>query len=123
MYRCMSICVILSGMSTIKTRPVPQVAPFAPDQALGEHAQLLKVLAEPMRLSILMIIASQKGEEVCACVFPEALGISQPTASHHLKRLTDAGLLEREQRGKWAWFRLVPDRLTTLQQFLGGLAS
>lgn len=110
-------------MNTIKPRPVPQVAPFAPDQALGEYAQLLKVLSEPMRLSILRIIATQNGGAVCACDFPFALGISQPTASHHLKRLTDAGLLEREQRGKWAWFSLVPDRLATLQQFLGGLTS
>ena len=121
-YRRVSICGILNDMNRITTRPVPQVAPFAPDQALGEHAQLLKVLAEPMRLSILRIIASQNGAAVCACDFPDALGISQPTASHHLKRLTDAGLLIREQRGKWAWFSLAPDRLRTLQQFLTSLS-
>lgn len=119
----MSICDILGGMKPIETRPVPQVAPYAPDRVVEEHAMLLKALAEPMRLGILQIIASERGEAVCACVFPEALGISQPTASHHLKRLTDAGLLSREQRGKWAWFRLVPDRLLTLQAYLGDLAD
>lgn len=102
---------------------VPQIAPYAPTQALADRAQLLKVLAEPMRLSIIRMIRDHRGEAVCACDFPDALGISQSTASHHLKKLTDAGFLEREQRGKWAWFSLVPDRLATLQEFLGGLAN
>lgn len=101
---------------------VPQVAPFAPSKELGEHAQVLKTLAEPMRLSILSILASRNGEAVCACDFPDALGISQPTASHHLKRLTDAGLLTREQRGKWAWFSLVPGRIDDVRAFLGTLS-
>lgn len=82
---------------------------------------MLKVLAEPMRLSILRILASRNGEAVCACDFPDALGISQPTASHHLKRLTDVGLLHREQRGKWAWFSLVPERLDTAKAMFEAL--
>jgi ArsR family transcriptional regulator, arsenate/arsenite/antimonite-responsive transcriptional repressor len=101
---------------------VPQVAPYAPSKEMGEHAQVLKALAEPMRLSILSIIASRNGEAVCACDFPDALGISQPTASHHLKRLTDAGLLTREQRGKWAWFSLVPGSLDGVHGFLKQLS-
>lgn len=117
----MSICGILESMNTTSTRPVPQVAPFAPTVEIGEHAKVLKALAEPMRLSILQIIATQNGEAVCACDFPDALGISQPTASHHLKKLTDVGLLQREQRGKWAWFSLVPERLNSIQIFLGTL--
>lgn len=118
----MSICGILRYMNTTSTRPVPQVAPFAPTVELGEHANVLKALAEPMRLSILQIIASQNGEAVCACDFPDALGISQPTASHHLKKLTDVGLLHREQRGKWAWFSLVPEGIGEVQQFLRELS-
>lgn len=86
-----------------------------------EYAQLLKVLAEPMRLSILRILISRGGNAVCACDFPDALGISQSTASHHLKRLTEAGILTRQQRGKWAWFSLTPGRLQHLQQFLDSL--
>lgn len=112
---------------TMNTKPssnsivVPQVAPYAPDDELGEYSRLLKALAEPMRLSILRIIADQNGNAVCACDFPDALGISQPTASHHLKRLTDAGLLTREQRGKWAWFSLVPERMDKVKRFLDQL--
>lgn len=112
------------GMSTkapTKTIVVPQVAPYAPDRELGEYGQLFKALSEPMRLSILRIIADQNGKAVCACDFPDALGISQPTASHHLKRLTEAGLLTREQRGKWAWFSLVPERVDKIQKFLNQL--
>lgn len=112
------------GMSTVtanKKIVVPQAAPFAPTTALAERADLLKALAEPMRLAILMMIASRQGEAVCACEFPEALGISQPTASHHLKRLTDAGILAREQRGKWAWFSVVPETLAGIQEFLDKL--
>lgn len=73
-----------------------------------ESARLLKAVAEPMRLRILSLITSLGGDGVCACEFPGVLGISQPTASHHLKILTEAGYLTREQRGKWAHYTLVP---------------
>lgn len=108
-----------AASSTTKLISVPQVAPFAPDQKMADRAQILKILGEPMRLSILSMIMSQGGEAVCACDVPFALGISQPTASHHLKKLTDAGILEREQRGKWAWFTLVPGALDDVRMFLG----
>jgi ArsR family transcriptional regulator len=57
---------------------------------------------------------AQSGEPVCACEFEPALGLSQPTVSHHLKKLTDAGLLEREQRGKWAYFSLKREAVEKL---------
>lgn len=82
-------------------------------------ANLLKAVADPMRLRIISIISRLGGADVCACEFPDRLGISQPTASHHLKRLTEAGLLTREQRGKWAYFSLVPDRLAEIGAMLG----
>lgn len=113
----------MNTMSPTRKITVPQVAPYAPTQELADRAQLLKVLAEPMRLSIIRMIADHRGAAVCACDFPDALGISQSTASHHLKKLTEAGLLSREQRGKWAWFSLVPDRIGDVQGFLGGLSS
>ncbi len=72
-------------------------------------AAVLKVLADPTRLQLVSLIANN-GEE-CACDLPAAVGKSQPTVSHHLKQLVDAGILEREQRGKWAWFTLKMDRL------------
>lgn len=83
-------------------------SPTSSAEEFEDVSSLLKAIAEPMRLTILDIMVAAKGELVCACVFPDALGVSQPTASHHLKKLVDVGLLEREQYGKWAYFRLVP---------------
>jgi ArsR family transcriptional regulator len=68
-------------------------------------AEVFKALSEPARLKIVELLASSDGP-VCACEFIPALGLTQATVSHHLKKLTDAGLLEREQRGKWAYFSL-----------------
>lgn len=113
--------VMTNTAATTKSITVPQIAPFAPSQELADQALVLKALAEPMRLSILRMIASHNGEAVCACDFPFALGISQPTASHHLKKLTDAGILTREQRGRWAWFSLVPGALEEVSSFLESL--
>lgn len=71
-------------------------------------AKVFKVLADPTRLQLVSLIANN-GEE-CACDLPEAVGKSQPTVSHHLKQLVEAGILEREQRGKWAWFTVNESR-------------
>ncbi len=82
--------------------------PLSADEA-GELAGVLKALADPTRLQLVSLIATT-GEE-CACDLPEAVGKSQPTVSHHLKLLVEAGILHREQRGKWAWFQVDTDRL------------
>jgi ArsR family transcriptional regulator len=71
-------------------------------------AELFKALADPARVRIVNRLA-QSDEAVCACEFPQFLRLSQPTASHHLSKLTRAGLLNREQRGKWAYFSLDPE--------------
>jgi ArsR family transcriptional regulator len=71
-------------------------------------AQLFKALADPARVRIVNRLA-QSEEPVCACDLPAFLALSQPTVSHHLAKLTRAGLLRREQRGKWAYFSLDPD--------------
>ena len=68
-------------------------------------SELFRALGDPARVTIVNLIATA-GEAVCACEFNETLGLSQPTVSHHLKKLTEVGLLEREQRGKWAYFSL-----------------
>jgi ArsR family transcriptional regulator len=83
-----------------------------------ELAAAFKVLADPARLRLLSMVAGSTGGEVCACDLVEPLGRSQPTVSHHLAVLTDAGLLSREKRGRWAWYRVVPERLALLQQAL-----
>ncbi len=83
-----------------------------------ELASALKVLADPVRLRLVSIIATSPNGEVCACDLPDALDRSQPTVSHHSGLLVSAGLLEREQRGKWAWFRLDYQRLGELRALL-----
>jgi ArsR family transcriptional regulator, arsenate/arsenite/antimonite-responsive transcriptional repressor len=82
-------------------------------------ARALKVLAEPARLRLLSLIQSQPDGEACVCHLTDPLGLSQPTVSHHLKVLVGAGLLEREQRGSWAYFRVVPEPLAALRELLG----
>lgn len=89
------------------------------DEAMGREqaeatAQLLKAVSDPVRLQLLSLIRSSKGHEACVCDLTPAVGLSQPTVSHHLKVLTEAGLLTRERRGTWAWFQLVPERLDDL---------
>ncbi len=77
-------------------------------------ARLLKAVADPARLQLLAFIRAGDSGEACACDLADLLGLSQPTVSHHLKVLTEAGLITREQRGTWAWFSLVPERLAEL---------
>jgi ArsR family transcriptional regulator, arsenate/arsenite/antimonite-responsive transcriptional repressor len=81
-------------------------------------ADAIGVLADPARLQLLSLIGAEPDGEACVCDLTEPLGLSQPTVSHHLKVLHRAGLLEREQRGRWAFYRLVPDRLAALQRVL-----
>jgi ArsR family transcriptional regulator len=81
-------------------------------------ADALKVLADPARLRLLSLIQAQPSGEACVCHLTEPLGLAQPTISHHLKVLLNAGLVEREQRGSWAFFRVVPDQLRALRELL-----
>jgi ArsR family transcriptional regulator len=81
-------------------------------------AVLLKAMADPVRLRLLRLIAGSPDTTACACHLPTALGISQPTLSHHLKKLVDAGLLLREQRGRWAHYRLSSENLGPVRAFL-----
>ncbi|HVU76463.1 MAG TPA: metalloregulator ArsR/SmtB family transcription factor [Gaiellaceae bacterium] len=83
------------------------------DDEAEATAELFKALADPARVRIVNLIATAD-EPVCACNLYEPIGLSQPTVSHHLKKLVDAGLLEREQRGKWAYFSLKSDAVDKL---------
>lgn len=80
-------------------------------------AAVFKALSDPARVKIVSAVAAAE-EAVCACEFVPALGLSQATVSHHLKKLTDVGLLEREQRGKWAHFSLNTDALERLENLV-----
>ena len=81
-------------------------------------AAVLKAVAEPTRLRLVSLVAAHANAEACVCDLTEPVGLSQPTVSHHLKILVDAGVLEREQRGKWAYYRLVSETLTSISQLL-----
>jgi ArsR family transcriptional regulator len=92
-------------------RPLDAVS-LSDDEARATAA-LFRALADPARVRILNLLA-RSDEPVCACAFEPVLGLSQPTVSHHLKKLTEAGLLEREQRGRWAFFSLSTDAMARL---------
>ena len=97
----------------------PLAASTLSDDEVEATARLFRVLGDPARIRILNALATN-GDPVCVCHLIEPLGLTQPTVSHHLKTLTDAGLLEREQRGKWAYFSLRPEaaeRLASLLDF------
>ncbi len=74
-------------------------------------ARIFKALGDPTRVRLLSLIAASEGGEACICDLTEPVGLSQPTVSHHMKQLVDAGLVTREQRGKWAYFAVVEDAL------------
>ena len=95
----------------------PLGAPTLSDEEAQATAAIFRALSDPARIKIVNLLATS-GEPVCACEFEPALGLSQPTVSHHLKKLTEAGLLEREQRGKWAYFSLRPDATSQLEQLV-----
>jgi ArsR family transcriptional regulator len=92
---------------------VPVGTPRLADDEAEATAKVFKALGDPARVKILSLVATAD-EPVCACEFMPALGLSQATVSHHLKRLTEIGLLDRDQRGKWAYFSLNEDALEQL---------
>ncbi len=86
-------------------------------QEAERRAALLKAVSDPIRLQLLSIIRDSPNAEACVCDMTDSVEVSQPTVSHHLRVLTDAGLLTRERRGTWAWFSLVPDRFNELGSY------
>src|SRR5262249_14009954 len=120
-------------MTTVSTsvnmwavRTIATIAAACPPLLEGELSQAdadqlaaaLKVIADPTRLRLLSLIQAQPNHEACVCHLTDPLGLTQPTVSHHLKVLLRAGLVEREQRGSWAYFRVIPGRLQALRELL-----
>ena len=97
--------------------PLLQGTGLAADEA-ERLAGALKVLAEPARLRLLSLIQAQPDGEAGVCHLPEPLGLAQPTVSHHLKVLLQAGFVTRDQRGSWAYYRVVPEALAALRGVL-----
>ncbi len=111
-------------MTSTSTATSPAAACCAPvlqaplrEADAEELAAAFKVLADPVRLRLLSLIAARDGE-TCACELVDVLDRTQPTISHHLAVLHDAGLLSREKRGRWVWYRTVPERLAALRDSL-----
>lgn len=86
-------------------------------------AAVAKALSDPVRFRVYALIATSAGSTVCACHLPGQLGITQPTLSHHLKKLVDAGLVQREYRGRWAHYSPAPAAVDALRGFLVDAAA
>jgi len=115
--------------SLLELTPVQAVAccspvtrePLSTDQA-QRVVPLLKALADPVRLRLLSLVASHADGEACVCDLQDAFELSQPTISHHLKVLHEAGLLDREKRGVWVYYRVSAGALADLSALLGGVS-
>jgi ArsR family transcriptional regulator len=110
--------VVLSPAETAACCPPLAVQPLSAEQA-GQVAPLLKALADPVRLRLMSLVASHPGGEACVCDLNDAFDLSQPTISHHLKVLRDVGLVEREKRGVWVYYRAHPEALASLGALIG----
>jgi ArsR family transcriptional regulator len=115
--------------SSLTLTPVQTVACCSPlsREPLSQHAAeriapLLKALADPVRLRLMSLVASHEGGEACVCDLNDAFDLSQPTISHHLKVLHEAGLLEREKRGVWVYYRASGSALDGLAALIGPAA-
>lgn len=109
------------------TAPAPRCCPPASasltDEDAAALARTLKALADPARLRLLSLIAAGEDGEACVCDLVEPVGLSQPTVSHHLKVLTDAGLVAREKRGVWAHYSIVPGAMAALMGQVPGTVA
>ena len=119
-YKCMSKSLIaLEPADVAACCPPLSAQPMSRAQA-EQIAPLLKALADPVRLRLMSLVASHPGGEACVCDLNEAFDLSQPTISHHLKVLHEAGLLDRDKRGVWVYYRVRPDALASLGTLIGG---
>lgn len=120
-YRNMKLSQSLSAAQSLTTCSLttcgsPLLSGRLNSDEAGQLAAVFRVLGEPARLHILSLIAAQPAGEVCVCELTEPLGLSQPTVSHHLKVMYEAGLLQKQRRGNWIYYRIVPEQIETLRQ-------
>jgi ArsR family transcriptional regulator, arsenate/arsenite/antimonite-responsive transcriptional repressor len=114
--------LVLSPADTTACCPPLSAEPLSAEQA-EQVAPQLKALAEPVRLRLMSLIASHPGGEACVCDLNEAFELSQPTISHHLKVLHEAGLLDRQKRGVWVYYRARTQALASLGTLIGTSAT
>jgi len=103
----------MAAVETAVACCAPLAAPTLDDEEALATAELFSALGDPARVRIVNLLATSS-KPVCACELYEPLGLAQPTVSHHLKKLVEAGLLDREQRGKWAYYSLKRDAVAKL---------
>src|ERR1700758_3643603 len=122
-YRCMPKSLpLLDPAGTAACCPPLATEPLSAVQA-EQIAPLLKALADPVRLRLMSLIASHPGGEACVCDLNDAFDLTQPTISHHLKVLHEAGLLDREKRGVWVYYRARTQALASLGALIGDQSS
>lgn len=118
---------VMATPTTLSLRPVASAAGACCTPVTGgvlsvdeatDLAGMFKALGDPTRVRLLSLIAASSTGEACICDLTDPVGLSQPTVSHHMKQLVEAGLVTREQRGKWAYYAIVPATLTALGQAL-----
>ena len=110
--------MILDAADPVACCPPLSARPLSQVQA-EQIVPLLKALADPVRLRLMSLVASHSGGEACVCDLNQAFDLSQPTISHHLKLLHDAGLLDREKRGVWVYYRARTETLASLGALIG----
>ncbi|SOD74653.1 ArsR family transcriptional regulator [Jatrophihabitans sp. GAS493] len=110
--------MVLNPVETVACCSPLSREPLSQPQA-EQVAPLLKALADPVRLRLMSLVASHEGGEACVCDLNDAFDLSQPTISHHLKVLHEVGLLEREKRGVWVYYRARTDALANLGALIG----
>ena len=109
---------VLSAAETVACCSPLSREPLSQPQA-EQIAPLLKALADPVRLRLMSLVASHEGGEACVCDLTDAFTLSQPTISHHLKVLHECGLLDRDKRGVWVYYRARTEALATLAALIG----
>ncbi|QHY96856.1 Arsenical resistance operon repressor [Streptomyces sp. S4.7] len=116
----MAITTVGAAQTAVNTEPCsPKLACLLIEREEAERlAGMLKAIADPTRLQLLRLIERSPDGEACVCDLTECLGLRQPTISHHLKLMTEAGLLNRERRGTWAWFSVNHDGLRRVRNIL-----
>ena len=110
--------MLLSRAAASSVCPPLSREPLSPAQA-EQVVPLLKALADPVRLRLMSLVASHPGGEACVCDLANAFDLSQPTISHHLKVLHDSGLLDRDKRGVWVYYRARTEALASLGAVIG----
>jgi ArsR family transcriptional regulator len=113
-----SSLTVLSPADTAACCSPLTAEPLTTEQA-EQIAPLLKALADPVRLRLLSLVASHEGGEACVCQLNDAFELSQPTISHHMKVLHEAGLVDRDKRGVWVYYKVRPQALASLAALIG----